>query len=430
MSRSTKRHVSVIGLGYVGLPVAVSFGKKTEVIGYDKNQNRIKDLKNGYDATGEISSSELALSKVRFTSNSDEISKADFHIVTVPTPVDKNKKPDLEFLLLASKTIGKILKKGDIVVYESTVYPGVTEHECAPVLESESKLKCGKDFFLGYSPERINPGDKEHTFETIIKVVSAQDDETLDEIANVYSSVVSAKIFKATSIKVAEAAKVIENTQRDLNIALINELAILFKHMNIDTHDVLKTASTKWNFLPFEPGLVGGHCIGIDPYYLTHKSSLLGYNPEVILAGRSINDSMGEYISNTIIDELKRKDKDLNAVMVTILGITFKENIPDIRNSKVIDIYMALINQSVKVQIYDPYFENSELKNEHNINLSEFDDLKKSDVVILAVPHKEFIKEGWRLITKILKSDDGIVFDVKSVLSRNKKPEKINLMRL
>jgi UDP-N-acetyl-D-galactosamine dehydrogenase len=430
MSKTIDRCISVIGLGYVGLPVAISFGKKTKVIGYDINENRINNLKDGLDTTGEISASDLAVSKVHFTSNSDEISKADFHIITVPTPVDKNKKPDLELLLLASKTIGKILKKGDIVVYESTVYPGVTEHECAPVLEGESKLKCGEDFFLGYSPERINPGDKEHSFETIVKVVSAQNDEALEIIANVYSSVVNTRIYKAPSIKVAEAAKVIENTQRDLNIALINELAILFKYMNIDTHDVLKTASTKWNFLPFEPGLVGGHCIGIDPYYLTYQSSLLGYSPEVILAGRSINDNMGEYIANIIINELKNNDKELNNAIITILGITFKENISDIRNSKVVDIHTALLNQSVKVQIYDPHVKNNDLRNEYNIDLSEFSDLKKSDAVILAVPHEKFVKEGWSLILKLLKSEDGIVYDVKSILSRDKKPEKINLMRL
>ena len=279
-------------------------------------------------------------------------------------------------------------------------------------------------------PERVNPGDSQRTLGNVVKLVAAQDTEAVEVIEHVYGLVVNAGTYRTPNIRTAEAAKVIENIQRDLNIALMNELAIIFNKMDINTHDVLKAANTKWNFLPFEPGLVGGHCIGIDPYYLTHKSSLLGYNPEVILAGRSINDSMGEYIGNAIIDELKRKDKDLNEVMITILGITFKENIPDIRNSKVMDIYMALLSQSVKVQIYDPHFKNSELKNEHNINLSEFSDLKKSDAIILAVPHKEFIKEGWRLITKLLKSNDGIVYDVKSVLSRNKKPEKINLMRL
>jgi len=430
MRQIINRSISIIGLGYVGLPLAVAFGKKTKIIGFDINQARIDELKNGIDKTNEVTSTELESSDIDFTSDFNDLSKADFHIIAVPTPIDENKKPDLEFLLLASKTIGKILKKGDIVVYESTVYPGVTEDECLPILENESSLKSRVDFFLGYSPERINPGDKKHRIEAIIKVVSAQDEKTLEIISNVYSSIINAGIHKAPSIKVAEAAKVIENTQRDLNIALTNELAILFKKMNIDTHDVLAAASTKWNFLPYQPGLVGGHCIGVDPYYLTYKSSLLKYKPEVILAGRNINDSMGKYIADIVINELQIKNKDLSDIVITILGITFKENVSDIRNTKVIDILRSLENYPLTIQIYDPRAEKTEVKSQYHFDLSESHNLKKSDVVILAVPHDDFVMQGWELISKLLKSDTGIVFDVKSVLDRRNKPKNVNLLRL
>jgi UDP-N-acetyl-D-galactosamine dehydrogenase len=426
----SKRSVSVIGLGYVGLPVAIAFGQIAKVIGFDINQKRIDELKNGIDKTGEVISSELSASDVDFTSDSNDLMKADFHIIAVPTPIDDGKKPDLNPLLLASRAVGKILKKGDIVVYESTVYPGATEGECATILQDESGLMIGIDFFLGYSPERINPGDKTHTFKTIKKVVSAQDANTLEIVANVYSSVVDAGVFKAASIKVAEAAKVIENTQRDLNIALMNELAIIFKRMDIDTHDVIETAATKWNFLPFKPGLVGGHCIGVDPYYLTYKSTSLGYLPQVILSGRETNDGMGKYIADTVIGNLKNKNKDLNGIIITILGITFKENVPDIRNTRVVDIITALRDHPVTIQVYDPYADSLDVRSEYQINMTEFDDLKSSDAVILAVSHDDFIVQGWALISKLLNSEDGVVYDIKSTLDRNNRPKNINLLRL
>jgi UDP-N-acetyl-D-glucosamine/UDP-N-acetyl-D-galactosamine dehydrogenase len=430
MNNVSKRSISVVGLGYVGLPVAVAFGQITKVIGFDINQKRIDELKNGIDKTGEVISSELSVSDVHFTSDSNDLMKADFHIIAVPTPIDDAKKPDLKPLLSASRTVGKILKKGDIIVYESTVYPGATEDECATILQDESGLISGTDFFLGYSPERINPGDKTHTFKTIKKVVSAQDANTLEIVANVYSSVVDAGVFKATSIKVAEAAKVIENTQRDLNIALMNELAILFKRMGIDTHDVLEAAGTKWNFLPFKPGLVGGHCIGVDPYYLTYKSASLGYSPQVILSGRETNDGMGKYIADTVIDNLKNKNKDLDGIIITILGITFKENVSDIRNTRVIDIITEFRNYPVTIQVYDPCADSLDVRNEYQIDMTKFDDLKNSDAVILAVSHDDFITRGWTLISELLNPEGGIVYDIKSTLDRNNRPENINLFRL
>jgi len=430
MNDVAKRNISVIGLGYVGLPVAVAFGQLSKVIGFDSNQKRINELIDGVDKTGEVISSELSSSNIYFTSDLNDLSKADFHIISVPTPIDNFKRPDLNPLFSASRAVGKILKKGDIVVYESTVYPGVTEDECAPILQDESDLLCGEEFFLGYSPERINPGDKKHTFKTIKKVVSAQDETTLQIVADVYSSVIDAGVYKASSIKVAEAAKVIENTQRDLNIALMNELAILFKRMDIDTHDVIEAAGTKWNFLPFEPGLVGGHCIGVDPYYLTHKSMLLGYTPQVILSGRNINDGMGKYIAETLIDNIKKENKDVHGIVITILGITFKENISDIRNTRVIDLITELRNYPVTVQICDTHAESIAVRDEYQVDLTELDNLKKADVVVLAVPHDDFVEQGWKLISELLQPKGGIVYDVKSVLDKNTIPENINLFRL
>ena len=430
MNEAIKRSISVIGLGYVGLPVAVAFGQITNVIGFDIDQKRIDELKNGIDKTGEVNSSELSASNIHLTSDLNELSKADFHIIAVPTPIDDSKKPDLRPLLSASKAVGKILKKGDIVVYESTVYPGATEDECASILQDESGLISGKDFFLGYSPERINPGDKKHTFKTIKKVVSAQDENTLQIVADVYSSVVDAGVYKASSIKVAEAAKVIENTQRDLNIALMNELAIIFKRMDIDTHDVLEAAGTKWNFLPFEPGLVGGHCIGVDPYYLTYKATSLGYLPQVILSGRETNDGMGKYIADTVIDNLKNEDKELDGIVITILGITFKENVPDIRNTRVIDIITELSNYPVTIQVYDPCVDSIDVRDEYQFELTEYEDLLKADAVVFAVPHDDFVSQGWDLISALLQPKGGAVYDIKSILDRNNKPENINLFRL
>jgi UDP-N-acetyl-D-glucosamine/UDP-N-acetyl-D-galactosamine dehydrogenase len=430
MNKVSERNISVIGLGYVGLPVAVAFGQITKVIGFDINQKRIDELKNGIDKTGEVVSTELSAADVHFTSDINELSSADFHIIAVPTPIDDSKNPDLRPLLSASKTVGEILKKGDIVVYESTVYPGATEEECASVLQNESGLKSGKDFFLGYSPERINPGDKQHTFKTIKKVVSAQDEATLEIVAEVYSSVVEAGVFKAASIKVAEAAKVIENTQRDLNIALMNELAILFKQMDIDTHDVLEAAGTKWNFLPFEPGLVGGHCIGVDPYYLTYKSTLLGHVPQVILSGREINDGMGRYIADTLIAGINKENKDLDKTIITILGITFKENVPDIRNTRVIDIITELSNYPVTIQVYDPCADSVDVRDEYQLDLTDFEHLKKADAVVYAVPHDEFVSQAWGLMSELLNTSGGAVYDIKSVLDRNNKPDNIHLFRL
>lgn len=427
---SHNRKISVIGLGYVGLPVAVAFGQHARTIGFDISKERINELKSGKDHTHEVSSQDLASSDILFTSDPEDLKKADFHIIAVPTPVNEAKYPDLSPLISASKLVGPTLKKGDIIVYESTVYPGATEEDCVPVLEANSGLKCGKDFFVGYSPERINPGDKQHTFTKITKVVSGQNDEILDIVANVYESVVTAGVHRAPSIKVAEAAKVIENTQRDLNISLMNELSIIFDKMGIDTHDVLAAAGTKWNFLPFTPGLVGGHCIGVDPYYLTYKASMLGYIPQVILAGRGINDGMGQFIATKIIKAMIHNGYDVKNSTVTILGFTFKENVPDIRNTRVIDIVNELRSYDLNIQIHDPQASKSEAKEEYGIDLTPDKNLKPADTIILAVPHREYLTNGWQSICKHMKDNKGIIFDVKSVLPRDNVPSGIKLLRL
>ena len=384
------RIVSVVGLGYVGLPVAVAFGRVGKTIGFDISRARIDELKNGYDRTGEVSASDLAEAEIVFTSGIEELKQADFHIVAVPTPVDKANQPDLSLLIRASETVGKALKKGDIVVYESTVYPGVTEEECVPVLERVSGLSSGKDFTVGYSPERINPGDKEHTFTKIRKVVSGQDKETLEIVAGVYESVVEAGVHRASSIKVAEAAKVIENTQRDLNIALMNELSLIFDRLGIDTNAVLAAAGTKWNFLRFTPGLVGGHCIGVDPYYLTHKAEKIGYIPQVILAGRRINDGMGKFIAQRAIKEMIHAGHNIYGATVTVLGLTFKENCSDLRNSKVIDIIRELEDYGVNVQVSDPLADPDEALHEYGVTLVPPDGLKPATAVIVAVAHEVY----------------------------------------
>jgi UDP-N-acetyl-D-galactosamine dehydrogenase len=410
-----KRTVSVVGLGYVGLPVAVAFGMASRTIGFDINEKRIAELRDGFDCTGEVSAAELKKADILFTDRIDKLMLADFHIVAVPTPVDSANRPDLSILVRASETVGKALKKGDIVVYESTVYPGVTEEECAPVLERISGLTCGKDFKIGYSPERINPGDKEHTFSKIKKVVSGQDAETLAIVARVYESVVAAGVHRAASIKVAEAAKVIENTQRDLNIALMNELAIIFDRMDIDTNDVLEAAGTKWNFLKFKPGLVGGHCIGVDPYYLTHKAEKIGYIPQVILAGRRINDGMGRFIAQRTIKELIRDGHNVLGSTVTVLGITFKENCPDIRNSKVIDVIRELQDYGINVQVNDPLADPEEVENEYDIDLIAFDDLIPAAAVVVAVAHQQYLDTPVEAYRELM---NGSVFiDVKGVFS-------------
>jgi UDP-N-acetyl-D-galactosamine dehydrogenase len=423
------RKIAVIGLGYVGLPVAVAFARRgAPVIGFDIDLKRIDELKSGYDRTREVEGVELAQPALRFEDNPKSLADADFFIVTVPTPIDDARRPDLTALFSASETVGRSLKRGDIVVYESTVYPGAIEEDCAPVLEAASGLKAGRDFFLGYSPERINPGDKAHRFETITKVVSGQDASTLEIVAQVYGSVVTAGIHRAPSIRVAEAAKVIENTQRDLNIAFMNELAAIFHQLDIDTGDVLAAAATKWNFQPFQPGLVGGHCIGVDPYYLTHRAEKAGHHPEVILSGRRINDSMGQYIARECLRRLTKQKR--HDPVVTILGLTFKENVPDIRNSKVVDILRELTQVGVTVQIHDPFALLDDAKHEYGVVLTPFEALVPADAVILAVAHREYLSGGWSLMNKLLKDGRGIVLDVKSKLDRAQKPEGIDLWRL
>ena len=385
------RKISVIGLGYVGLPVAVAFAQKGKVIAYDINTKRLDQLKDHIDCNNEISANQLANKNLYFTDCGTDLRQADFHIIATPSPINQAKQPDLTYLINASSTLGKYLQKGDIVVYESTVYPGATEEECIPVLEQASGLKSGSDFFVGYSPERINPGDPVHTFSNICKIVSAQTDDALEIIAKEYSSVISAGIYRAPSIRVAESAKVIENIQRDLNIALINELSIIFNKLNIDTAEVLSAAKTKWNFLPFVPGLVGGHCIGVDPYYLTHKAIMSGIHPEVILAGRRVNDNMGEYIARLTVKQMSRLGKPLKNARVAILGLTFKENCPDIRNTKVIDIINELKSFDVEVLVHDPLANQENAEHEYGINLLTWEKLIDLEAIILAVSHKEYL---------------------------------------
>lgn len=428
--REMNRKISVVGLGYVGLPVAVEFGKSHRVVGFDVNEYRISTLKEGVDYTNEVEIDDLKQADILFTSDGSEISNTDFIIVAVPTPINKDKKPNLTPVIKASETVGKHLTKGTIVVYESTVYPGVTEDICIPILEKYSNLKCGIDFFVGYSPERINPGDKVHTFKTIKKVVAGQTAEVLDIIAEVYSSVVEAGVHKASSIKVAEAAKVIENTQRDLNIALMNELSIIFNKLDIDTNEVLEAAGTKWNFLNFKPGLVGGHCIGVDPYYLTYRAEQVGYNPEVILAGRRINDGMGAYIANTLVKQMIHKNILIQGAVVTVLGLTFKENVPDLRNSKVIDVINELKEFGVEIQVADLWADKEEAKKEYGIDLLPLELLKKGDAVILAVSHDEYIKMSWEEYAKLLKDESGIILDIKGKLNQKNKPKNIDIWKL
>lgn len=425
------RKISVVGLGYVGLPVAVEFGKTRQVIGFDINRIRVDELKQGIERTNEVEAHDLAATDVLYTCDAGDLKKADFHIIAVPTPVNNAKQPDLSPVINASRTVGKQLKKGDIVVYESTVYPGATEEECIPVLEQESGLTWRVDFNVGYSPERINPGDKVHTFKTIIKVVSADTPETLDIVAAVYESVVTAGVHRAATIKVAEAAKVIENTQRDLNISLMNELALIFNKMDIDTRDVLAAASSKWNFLPFDPGLVGGHCIGVDPYYLTYKASVLGYTPQVILSGRGINDSMGSFIATQIVKELIKCGVCVKGSIVTVLGFTFKENVPDIRNTRVIDIVRELLDYGINVQVFDPMCDIHEIKEEYDLELvAKEDQLKPAHAVLFAVPHQYFIDKDWSYMAGLLENKTGAILDVKAKLDRNNVPDGIRLWRL
>lgn len=424
------RKISVIGLGYVGLPVAVAFGKRSHVVGFDINKKRISELKEGRDETHEVDPADLRASDILFTTDLSDLKSADFHIVAVPTPVDAANQPDMTPVLRASETVGKVLKKGDIVVYESTVYPGATEEECVPVLEKNSGLKCGTDFFIGYSPERINPGDKEHTFTKITKVVSGMDAQTLDIVAEVYGSVVKAGVHRAATIKVAEAAKIIENIQRDVNIALMNELAMIFNRLGIDTQDVLAASRTKWNFIPFTPGLVGGHCIGVDPYYMAYRAARMGFNPQMILSGRRVNDGMGEYIASHVVKGLVHANAVVKGAVVTVLGITFKENVPDVRNTKVIDIVRELKTYGVEVQVCDPMADPHEVFEEYGLKLTDMKHLKPADGVVLAVPHREFVSGGWKSIVELMKPNSSCVVDIKGVLSRADCPTQVELWRL
>jgi len=408
--------IAIIGLGYVGLPLAEVFDRRYNVIGFDINKNRIDELKKGYDRTKEVDSETLKKCTIDFTSNPDAISKARVIIVTVPTPVDEYNIPDLRPVKSATSTVGAYMPKGAIVVYESTVYPGLTEEECIPILEKESGYKWKKDFFVGYSPERVNPGDKLHTVDKITKVVAGDTKETLDFLSELYGGVITAGVHKASSIKVAEAAKVIENTQRDINIALMNELALIFDRIGISTKDVLDAAATKWNFLRFEPGLVGGHCIGVDPYYLTFKAQALGHHPEVILSGRRINDNMGKFIAEKTVKKLIKAGKTVKDSKILILGLTFKENISDIRNTKVIDIINELNEYGTKTFVYDPKAYPEEVKDEYDIELiNDFKMFKPYDAVIIAVKHKEFIDFGYENIKSLM--DYPVIIDVKGIFS-------------
>lgn len=408
--------IGIIGLGYVGLPLAVEFGKVLDVVGFDINQNRINELTTGYDRTREVNIKELGSAiNLKFSSDINDLRQVKYFIVTVPTPIDEFKSPDLKPLQGASKTVGEVLKKGDIVIYESTVYPGCTEEVCVPILERVSGLQYNKDFFCGYSPERINPGDKQHRVTTIKKVTSGSTPETSEIVDQLYKKIIVAGTHKASSLKVAEAAKVIENSQRDLNIAFVNELALIFERIGIDTHEVLEAAGTKWNFLPFKPGLVGGHCIGVDPYYLTHKAESLGYHPEVILSGRRINDNMGIYVANSVIKLMAQNDLPINKANVLILGITFKENCPDIRNSRVIDVIRELQSFGTQIDIYDPEADAAEVKHEYNLSLIKGPE-KKYHAIVLAVGHQVFNQLDWDAI----KFANSVIYDVKGILDRKK----------
>ena len=413
------KKIGVIGLGYVGLPLALEFSKKFPVIGFDINVQRILDLQEGKDFTNEVEIAQLnKVQNIKFSSAIEHLHDCNVFIVTVPTPINKNNTPNLGPLISASKTVGGILKKGDVVIYESTVYPGATEEDCLPILEHESGLKLNNDFHIGYSPERINPGDKTHRLPNIMKVTSGSDSKSATFIDNLYNTIITAGTHKASSIKVAEAAKVIENTQRDLNIALINELAIIFNLMDIDTESVLKAAETKWNFLPFRPGLVGGHCIGVDPYYLTHKSESLGYNPEIILAGRRLNDSMSAFVASQLVKFLAQRGIKINSAKILIMGLSFKEDCPDIRNTKVIDIAHELKEYNCEVSIHDPWVDKMEAQKEFSIDLIDSPRMDEYDGIIIAVSHAQFKKMGIKKIRSFGKSEH-VIYDLKYLFSSN-----------
>ncbi|MBW9272342.1 MAG: Vi polysaccharide biosynthesis UDP-N-acetylglucosamine C-6 dehydrogenase TviB [Candidatus Thiodiazotropha sp. (ex. Lucinisca nassula)] len=411
-----KVHIGVLGLGYVGLPLAVEFGKKYPTIGLDINDARVAELKSGQDSSLEVDPEELhKVPYLSYTSNLDDLKPCNIYIVTVPTPINEHKQPDLSPLIGASHALGKVLKKGDIAIFESTVYPGATEEVCVPIMEADSGLKFNQDFYVGYSPERINPGDKEHRLPTIKKVTSGSTPEVTDFVDELYRSIITAGTHKASSIKIAEAAKVIENTQRDVNIALINELALIFNRLGIDTLEVLEAAGSKWNFLPFRPGLVGGHCIGVDPYYLTHKAQSIGYQPEIILAGRRLNDGMGAYVVHSVVKMMMKRGIASNNSRVLVLGLTFKENCPDLRNTRVVDIVSEFEDYGAQVDVYDPWVSLVEAEEEYGLRpISEIKE-GEYDAVILAVAHREFRQMGVEKIRTLCK-ENGVLFDVKNVL--------------
>ncbi|RDW20750.1 nucleotide sugar dehydrogenase [Oceanobacillus chungangensis] len=420
-----KEKISLVGLGYVGMPIAVAFAKKVDVIGFDVNKQKIELYQNGIDPTKEVGNEVIKNTTVQFTSDESMLKEAKFHIVAVPTPVRDDHTPDLTPVESASRTLGRNLTKGSIVVFESTVYPGVTEDICVPILEKESGLKCGVDFKVGYSPERINPGDKVHRLETIIKVVSGQDDDSLDIISKVYELVVEAGVYKAENIRVAEAAKVIENSQRDINIAFMNELSIIFNKMGIDTNAVLEAAGTKWNFLKFSPGLVGGHCIGVDPYYLTYKAEQMGYHSQIILSGRKINDDMGKYVAESTVKQMIKTNTQINGAKVALFGVTFKENTPDVRNTKVVDVINELEEYGVKVKVVDPTADKEDLWREYGIKLSELEDIKEIDAAIFAVPHDEFKGIQLEDVKKMFKSAENNNFDAMNEVAATIDFEKV-----
>ncbi|EFX0342364.1 Vi polysaccharide biosynthesis UDP-N-acetylglucosamine C-6 dehydrogenase TviB [Shigella sonnei] len=410
--------IGIIGLGYVGLPLAVEFGKKVTTIGFDINKSRIDELRNGHDSTLECSNLELLeATKLTYACSLDALKECNVFIVTVPTPIDKHKQPDLTPLIKASETLGKIIKKGDVIIYESTVYPGATEEDCIPVVEKVSGLKFNIDFFAGYSPERINPGDKEHRVTNILKVTSGSTPDVAEYVDQLYKLIITVGTYKASSIKVAEAAKVIENTQRDVNIALINELSIIFNKLGIDTLEVLEAAGTKWNFLPFRPGLVGGHCIGVDPYYLTHKAQSVGYHPEMILAGRRLNDSMGQYVVSQLVKKMLKQRIQVEGANVLVMGLTFKENCPDLRNTKVIDIISELKEYNINIDIIDPWCSTDEAQHEYGLTLCEDPKVNHYDAIIIAVAHNEFREMGESAI-RALGKDEHVLFDLKYVLDK------------
>jgi UDP-N-acetyl-D-glucosamine/UDP-N-acetyl-D-galactosamine dehydrogenase len=422
--------IAVVGLGYVGLPLAVEFGKNFRTVGFDLSEAKIDSYLRHVDPTGEVSTETLRRSSKLFpTSDPTRLSEADFIVVAVPTPVDDARQPDFGPLIGASQTVGRHMKRGAVVVYESTVYPGATEEICIPVLERESKLDWRKDFHVGYSPERINPGDKEHTLTKIVKVVAGDDAATLDQVASLYGAIVEAGVHRASSIRVAEAAKVIENTQRDLNIALMNELAIIFDRLDLDTTEILEAAGTKWNFLKFKPGLVGGHCIGVDPYYLTHKAEMVGYHPQVILAGRRINDGMGKFVAEKTVKLMAQHGKQIKGAKVLVLGLTFKEDCPDLRNSKVPDIIRELQSYGVEVYVHDPIADPLEAKSEYGIRLCEWDSLPRADAMILAVAHRSYREWGCARTFANIEAG-GILIDVKSVFPKKEYPATARIWRV